>query len=986
MHPDLKRNLNCLTYVNYVVTDEEDRVVKAIANSVVKSKKKGAPTVSVKIYNSAFGLIPVEQYQSSLRSRTHSRVDQQFANAIKAMETIFEEDTLNGIHFYIVTDPEQYLTSNDFVRRILNIIHQVNSDINIVKCIYFVGASLVVPPKLASYIHVIRDDYLAREEIQEVLDGLTERVRERLPEDAYKWFSGLTAYQVRSAAGQSIGTSKHDPDPEKRSTVTEDRVLSYKRERIRRTDLLKLVDVSAFTFDRIGGIDRFKKWALETRHAWTTEGKAYGLRPPKGVLAVGVWGCGKSLAVKALGNAWRLPTIQLELGKLRDSGVGNTEANTYRVIRHLESMAPCVTGDTLVTLADGTARPIEELWLESPAELRVMCWNERTLRVGETRVSGITRRVADAFRVSTANGFSLCATANHQHYVMRGGMPEWVRTDELQPGDMLAVPLLSYEGDEDCTRFHPVGMRNYSTDEGVELRRGGGGWRDARVPTLPDRWSADLGWILGLIEGDGWISSKGAIALANTSLVVLDAFERILMGMFGLATTRRETTDTHAQLPGLRPEPEFSPCWCSIVQNQLAAEFLCAARDGILSAPVEARAAFLAGWLDADGCVMFEKISLTVRGPKLRRERRILARQLIQSLGITPSKFDSKNMEITGSRANALAVVLHDRFVLKQDRAARVKKPSRLGFDRGMGFACGALLQEARKSSGLRWSDTRLPVGTTWGYENGRTPVSERHMATFIEALGDHAAKLRELLDAECRWVALREVEPVGEAVVYDLICEGQDTHSFIANGLITHNCIAWCDEAEKSFSGSHSSSYSDAGTTARALGILSTWHQETEAEVCLALTTNSLKTLPVEFTNRISERFFFDLPSEDDRVDILKIHLLQFGSLTKEQVGKFDLRRLAEASENLVPREMEQAVDAALRKSFAERKPHLDFEIFEHELRTKPRILKTMDTELREVLNWVGYDADSQDGLRARYASTKQSSSTMKFLAGGAE
>jgi SpoVK/Ycf46/Vps4 family AAA+-type ATPase len=538
MHPDLKRNLNCLTYVNYVVTDEEDRVVKAIANSVVKSKKKDAPKVSVKIYNSAFGLIPVEQYQSSLRSRTHSRVDQQFANAIKAMETIFEEDTMNGIHFYIITDPEQYLTSNDFVRRILNIIFQVNSDINIVKCIYFVGASLVVPAKLASYIHVVRDDYLGREEIQEILDGLTEKVRERLPEDAYKWFSGLTGHQVRSAAGQSIGSSKHDPDPDKRGLVTQERVLQYKRERIRKTDLLKLVDVSPFTFDRIGGIDRFKKWALETRHAWTTEGKAFGLRPPKGVLCVGVWGCGKSLAVKALGNAWGLPTIQLELGKLRDSGVGNTEANTYRVLRYLEAMAPC----------------------------------------------------------------------------------------------------------------------------------------------------------------------------------------------------------------------------------------------------------------------------------------------------------------------------------------------------------------------------------------------------------------------------------------------------------------IVWCDEAEKSFSGSHSSSYSDAGTTARALGILSTWHQETEAEVCLALTTNSLKTLPVEFTNRISERFFFDLPSEDDRVDIIKIHLLQFGALTKEQIAKFDLRRLAEASENLVPREMEQAVDAALRKSFVEKKPRLDFEVFERELRTKPRILKTMDTELREVINWVGYDADSQDGLRARYASTKQSNNTMKLLAGGAE
>lgn len=536
MHPDLKRNLNCMTYVNYVVTDEEDRVIRSIANAGSKTSKRKTK-VSVKIYNPAFGLIPVEQFQSSIRNRTLSR-DEAYANAIKAMETIFEEDTLNGVNYYIITDPERFLQNDDFVRRILNIVFQVNSNINIIKCLYFVGASLVVPQKLSSYVHVIRDDYLGREEIQEILDQMTPEVRQRLPDEAYSWFSGLTSHQVRSAAAQSIGTSKNDPDPEKRAMITKERVLHYKRERIRKTDLLKLVDTSGVTFDQVGGVDRFKKWALETRHAWTAEGKAFGLRPPKGVLAVGLWGCGKSLSVKALGQAWGLPLIQLELGKLRDSGVGNTEANTYRVIRHLEAMAPCV----------------------------------------------------------------------------------------------------------------------------------------------------------------------------------------------------------------------------------------------------------------------------------------------------------------------------------------------------------------------------------------------------------------------------------------------------------------AWADEAEKSFSGSHSSSYSDAGTTARALGILSTWHQETTADVCLALTTNSLKTLPVEFTNRINERFFFDLPSEDDRVDILKIHLKQFGNLSTEQVSRFNLRRLAEAAENLVPREMEQAVYAALLKSFVAKKPALDFEVFEHELRTKPRILKTMDAEVREVVNWVGYDADTKDGLRARYASTKQSDSTMRIIEGGIE
>ena len=137
-----------------------------------------------------------------------------------------------------------------------------------------------------------------------------------------------------------------------------------------------------------------------------------------------VHNCGKSLSVKAMSSAWNLPVIQLEMGRLRSSGVGESEANVYRAIKMIESVAPCVTGDTEVTLADGSTVPIEELWQDTPEKLEVMCWNEKTLRVATTKVDFITRREAEAFQIDAANGYTLNATANHLHYVMRGGMPE----------------------------------------------------------------------------------------------------------------------------------------------------------------------------------------------------------------------------------------------------------------------------------------------------------------------------------------------------------------------------------------------------------------------------------------------------------------------------------------------------------------------------------------------------------------------------------
>jgi hypothetical protein len=238
-------------------------------------------------------------------------------------------------------------------------------------------------------------------------------------------------------------------------------------------------------------------------------------------------------------------------------------------------------------------------------------------------------------------------------------------------------------------------------------------------------------------------------------------------------------------------------------------------------------------------------------------------------------------------------------------------------------------------------------------------------MEEYIEIHGEHATDLKRLFDAECRWVEVKDVRSIGVPPVYDLACKGEDTRSFFANGLVTHNCLVWIDEAEKSLAGTQSSAQSDAGTTARTIGIFSTWIQETKARVCLAMTANSLTTMPVEFVNRMDERFFFDLPSETDRIDILKIHLRKRG----QDPDNFDLARLSEHAKEMVGREIEQAIQAALIESFNQGRKMIEGDILTAELERKPRIVKTMVDELRSVIDWVGYDPDLNEGIRARFA-----------------
>jgi len=184
--------------------------------------------------------------------------------------------------------------------------------------------------------------------------------------------------------------------------------------------------------------------------------------------------------------------------------------------------------------------------------------------------------------------------------------------------------------------------------------------------------------------------------------------------------------------------------------------------------------------------------------------------------------------------------------------------------------------------------------------------------------------------------------------------------------------CILFADEAEKTFSGGASSAYSDAGTTSRILGIFSNWLQETKSHICLAMTANSLENLPTELINRANERWFFDLPTEEERVDIIKIHVRKAG----QDPDRFNLAELSEAAKYLVGREIEQAIGSAMMDSFDQNKDALDPRILQYHLESKPRIFKTMKDELKKLIDWVGWDEDNEEGVRARLASSRRSDS----------
>ncbi len=131
----------------------------------------------------------------------------------------------------------------------------------------------------------------------------------------------------------------------KRGKITEDEVdivLSEKKQLIRRNGILEFIEEDE-TIDSVGGLDELKGWLVQRSGAFSERARAYGLPQPKGMLILGVPGCGKSLIAKTTSRLWGLPLLRLDMGRVYDgSMVGRSEANLRGALRTAESISPAI--------------------------------------------------------------------------------------------------------------------------------------------------------------------------------------------------------------------------------------------------------------------------------------------------------------------------------------------------------------------------------------------------------------------------------------------------------------------------------------------------------------------------------------------------------------------------------------------------------------------------------------------------------------------
>jgi len=238
-----------------------------------------------------------------------------------------------------------------FIQDQPHIIRSIKSTLSILrrdgKCVLFVGPRFPVPDELDKDISTIEFPLPDKYELKKVLEfviesassgsstsvlkDITVEIKDKLVDCAL----GLTASEAEDLFSLAIAKN---PKLEQDAIKT---VLDGKCQILKRDGILEYIS-SVETMDSIGGLDTLKDWLVKRKQAFTDEARAFNLPNPKGVLLIGIPGCGKSLAAKAAASNWMVPLLRLDMGRVFTKFQGESESSARRVIQIAETMSPAV--------------------------------------------------------------------------------------------------------------------------------------------------------------------------------------------------------------------------------------------------------------------------------------------------------------------------------------------------------------------------------------------------------------------------------------------------------------------------------------------------------------------------------------------------------------------------------------------------------------------------------------------------------------------
>jgi SpoVK/Ycf46/Vps4 family AAA+-type ATPase len=334
------------------------------------------------------------------------------------------------------------------------------------KAVVIVAPVLEIPPECEKDITVMHLGLPTPGEIADVLDNAITLILKSGGQ--IQLARGDYEELVRSATGLTLtGAERAFAQAFVRKAIEKDRavldrdgieiVVRDKERALYRSGALEVFS-SQEDFDDIGGLEALKDWVAKRASAFSIEAQDFGLPAPKGVLLIGVPGCGKSLAAKAIASEWKKPLLRLDTGALFSARVGSSEENLRNAIQVAEAIAPCT------------------LWIDEIDKSFSGSLNFDdggvTARVLGGLITWLQEKTAPVFVIATANSINgPSLSGRRQRHAHSDGLPaELLRKGRFD--ELFFVDLPNYEERKSIFEVHlrkrGHGLSAFSLDELAE--------------------------------------------------------------------------------------------------------------------------------------------------------------------------------------------------------------------------------------------------------------------------------------------------------------------------------------------------------------------------------------------------------------------------------------------------------------------------------------------------------------------------------------
>ena len=243
---------------------------------------------------------------------------------------------------FLLKDFHRHMDDPVVVRRLRDVGQKFSANR---RTVIITAPELTIPPELTTLVEYfdlpMPDRDRLHEIVRETFTRLSKTYTLKLQLDASGVdamaanLRGLTEEEAERAISQALVT-RYALCPE---TITD--VLEAKKQLLRHSGMLEFIEASD-NMAIVGGLENLKHWLQLRRGAWEDSAREFGLEAPKGVIILGVQGCGKSLCARAVAGEWKLPLVKFDTSAVYDKYIGETEKRIRKVFHVAEGLAPCV--------------------------------------------------------------------------------------------------------------------------------------------------------------------------------------------------------------------------------------------------------------------------------------------------------------------------------------------------------------------------------------------------------------------------------------------------------------------------------------------------------------------------------------------------------------------------------------------------------------------------------------------------------------------